>query len=154
MSSAGSPAIFQQLHHVCIVVPDIDAAVAYYESLGIGPWKDFPPLRNLPQSNLTPDELESLHYKSCDLANIQLQLCQPGPVPTGKRRFLEEKGAGVFHMGFSVPSIDEGERAARDAGLKISDWGRLENGSGFTYFDTADEAGVVLEIRSDWIPAT
>jgi hypothetical protein len=25
--------------------------------------------------------------------------------------------------------------------------GRRENGSGFTYFDTAEQAGVVLEIR-------
>ena len=35
-------AIFQHLHHVCIVVHDLDRAVSYYESLGVGPWFDYP----------------------------------------------------------------------------------------------------------------
>ena len=39
---ADSP--FEQLHHICIAVPDIDRAVAFYESVGIGPWHDYPPL--------------------------------------------------------------------------------------------------------------
>jgi methylmalonyl-CoA/ethylmalonyl-CoA epimerase len=30
--------IFHKLHHVCIVVRDIQKAMAYYESVGIGPW--------------------------------------------------------------------------------------------------------------------
>ena len=84
MSTAQSPEIFQKLHHVCVVVPDIDAAVAYYESIGIGPWKDFPPLGEL-ESNLSREELESLNYKACDLANVQLQLCEPAPGTTFKR---------------------------------------------------------------------
>jgi len=33
---------FRQLHHICLVVHDIDAAIAYYEGLGIGPWQDYP----------------------------------------------------------------------------------------------------------------
>ena len=36
--------IFQKLHHVCIVVHDIDRTQAYYESVGIGPWVTYPPL--------------------------------------------------------------------------------------------------------------
>jgi len=36
--------IFQQPHHICIVVPDIAAAIRTYESVGIGPWRDYPPL--------------------------------------------------------------------------------------------------------------
>ena len=30
--------IFRRLHHVCIVVHDIEQAMADYESVGIGPW--------------------------------------------------------------------------------------------------------------------
>jgi hypothetical protein len=30
--------IFHKLHHVCIVVHDIQKSMAYYESVGIGPW--------------------------------------------------------------------------------------------------------------------
>ena len=32
---------FDAVHHVCIVVPDIDAAIAFYEKVGIGGWQDF-----------------------------------------------------------------------------------------------------------------
>jgi len=34
---------FRQLHHICIVVRDIDRSVAYYESVGVGPWRGYPP---------------------------------------------------------------------------------------------------------------
>jgi methylmalonyl-CoA/ethylmalonyl-CoA epimerase len=33
--------IFDKLHHVCIVVRDIDKTRAYYESIGIGPWQEY-----------------------------------------------------------------------------------------------------------------
>jgi catechol 2,3-dioxygenase-like lactoylglutathione lyase family enzyme len=52
--------VFRHVHHVCIVVPDIQAAVSYYESIGIGPWKDFPPLGDLPVSSLNREELEQV----------------------------------------------------------------------------------------------
>ena len=35
---------FNKLHHLCIVVHDIDKAQAYYESIGIAPWESYPPL--------------------------------------------------------------------------------------------------------------
>ena len=36
------PPLFNVLHHVCIVVRDLERAVAYYERLGFGPWFDYP----------------------------------------------------------------------------------------------------------------
>jgi catechol 2,3-dioxygenase-like lactoylglutathione lyase family enzyme len=38
---------FRKLHHVCVVVHDINAAQRYYESVGIGPWQDSPPFTDL-----------------------------------------------------------------------------------------------------------
>ena len=35
---------FDKLHHICIVVHDIDKAQAYYDFIGIGPWEAYPPL--------------------------------------------------------------------------------------------------------------
>ena len=34
--------LFRHLHHVCIVVHDLERAVAYYARLGVGPWFDYP----------------------------------------------------------------------------------------------------------------
>jgi len=54
----------------------------------------------------------------------------------------------VFHLGFEVPDCDQSEAEARAAGIPVLMRGRRPDRSGFTYFDTAANAGgVVLEIR-------
>ncbi|MCE2563304.1 VOC family protein [Komagataeibacter sp. FNDCF1] len=136
---------FGNLHHVCIVVHDIDTTQAYYESIGIGPWTSYPPLEEYTQLDV-PDRngFLAMQYRVCNLPNIQIQLCQPNDDPTPQRIHLDTKGEGVFHMGFEVPDADAAE-AASD--LPVLMRGRRENGTGFTYYDTAEKAGVVLLTR-------
>jgi methylmalonyl-CoA/ethylmalonyl-CoA epimerase len=143
--------IFRSLHHVCIVVENIESAVKYYESIGVGPWGDYPPLSMYASVSLPREDFETLRYKWCDLDNVQLQLCEPGDAPTPQRKFLDEKGEGVYHLGFHVEDVDQAEKEGQDTGLNVLVNGRRAEGGGFTYFDTRNEAGVVLEIRS--VPA-
>ncbi len=139
---------FARVHHICIAVRDIDAAVAYYESVGIGPWHDYPPLEEFTQLEVPdPDGFRRLDYRYAWIGDFQLQLVQPGPEPTPQRRFLDEHGEGVFHVGFEVADADAGDAQAAALGVAPLMRGRRDNGSGFTYFDTAERAGVVLEIR-------
>jgi catechol 2,3-dioxygenase-like lactoylglutathione lyase family enzyme len=157
MLAAGSPThpehrfmnpIFSQAHHICIVVADIGAAQRYYESIGIGPWHDYPPLSDFTDLTMpNPDGFRQLIFKYADLPNLQLQLCEPGSADTPQRRFLERKGPGVFHVGFSVDDLGTAEQQATAVGLAPLMRGRRPDGSGFTYFDTEDEAGVILEVR-------
>ncbi len=141
--------IFRQLHHVCIVVRDIDKARAYYELVGIGPWREYPPLSEYADLQVpNADAFLKMRYQVCDLANIQLQLCEPPEDDCPQRRFLDEKGEGVFHLGFEVLDCDAAEAEGVAGGLEVFMRGRRANGSGFAYFDTADQAGVVLEIRA------
>jgi methylmalonyl-CoA/ethylmalonyl-CoA epimerase len=143
-------AIFRTIHHVCIVVRDIDKAAAYYGALGIGPWQDYPPLASYVALDV-PDRnaFTALRFKFTTLDNAQIQLCQPGPGDSPQRRFLDKHGEGVFHIGFDVAHCDEAEKGARALGLSVLMRGRRADGSGFTFFDTAEQAGgVVLEIRS------
>lgn len=143
-------AIFSTLHHVCIVVHDIDKTARYYASIGVGPWQDYPPLSNYVELDV-PDRnaFTALRFKYVNLGNVQVQLCQPGGQDSPQRRFLDQHGEGVFHIGFDVANCDEGEKAAQVLGLKVLMRGRRADRSGFTFFDTADAAGgVVLEIRS------
>lgn len=136
---------FGRLHHLCVVVHDIDRAQAYYESVGIGPWHDYPPLHEYTELDVPePDGFRALKYRYAWIGDQQIQLCEPGPEPTPQRRFLDEKGQGVFHVGFEVPDANAAEAELAAAPLMR---GRRDNGSGFTYFDTAEQAGVVLEIR-------
>jgi catechol 2,3-dioxygenase-like lactoylglutathione lyase family enzyme len=139
---------FAKVHHICVAVRDIDAAVAYYESVGIGPWHDYPPLEEFTRLEVPdPDGFRKLDYRYAWIGDFQLQLVQPGPEPTPQRRFLDEHGEGVFHVGFEVADADTADAQAAALGVAPLMRGRRDNGSGFTYFDTAERAGVVLEIR-------
>ena len=144
--------IFDRLHHVCIVVHDIDRTQAYYESIGIKPWAAYPPLAEYEALDVPSREgFMAMQYRICNLPGLQLQLCQPSHDPSPQRRHLDSKGEGVFHLGFEVPDADAAEAAA---GLPVLMRGRRANGTGFTYYDTAEGAGVVLLTRATNAPGT
>ena len=138
---------FRTLHHICIVVHDINKAMDNYNSLGIGPWRDYPPLTDY-TTLAVPNEAAffQTRYMVADLDNVQLQLCQPSPLDCPQRRFLDARGEGVFHLSFEA-DIDAAESARETHGLEVLMRGRRDDGSGFTYFDTQARAGVVLAIR-------
>ncbi|MGF7163482.1 catechol 2,3-dioxygenase-like lactoylglutathione lyase family enzyme [Rhodoligotrophos appendicifer] len=140
---------FDKLHHICFVVHDIDKAQAHYESIGIGPWQDYPPLTEYEELEV-PDRAAfmALQYRICNLPNVQLQLCQPGKQQTPQRVHLDTKGEGVFHIGFEVPDANSAEQEAHGNGLSPLMRGRRKNGTGFTYYDTADKVGVILATRA------
>lgn len=143
--------LFSNLHHVCVVVRDIEKARSYYESAGVGPWHDYPPLELYKDDLTVPDRAAffEMKYQYAEIENVQIQLCEPGAGNSPQRRFLEERGEGVFHLGFLVPDADAAETEAAGLGLAQLMRGRRADGTGFTYFDTAEQgAGVTLEVRS------
>jgi catechol 2,3-dioxygenase-like lactoylglutathione lyase family enzyme len=143
----GTATPFRQLHHICVVVEDIDRAQAYYESIGIGPWREYPPLTEYTDLDVpNPDAFRQMRYRVVDLDNVQLQLCQPPELDCPQRRFLDTRGDGVFHLGFEHEFDGSLGRAAA-LGIDVLMRGRRDDGSGFVYFDTRDGAGVVLETR-------
>ncbi len=140
---------FRIMHHVCIVVHDIEKAVEHYSNLGIGPWFDFPDLSVFGDLEMPNREaFLAMTYKCADTGNVQFQLCQPPELDCPQRRFLDERGPGVFHIGFAAEDIDSSERAGQELGLDVVMRGRREDGTGFSYFDTRDSAGVTLMVRS------
>jgi len=133
---------------VCIVVNDLERATEFYVSLGVGPWMDYP--KGAPYIELdVPNEAGSgaLRYMCCDLENFQLQLCQPSRDDTPQRRFLDEHGEGVYHLGFEVEDLADAEAQGRSLGLSVTSRGIREDGTGFCYFDTRRKGGTVLEVR-------
>jgi catechol 2,3-dioxygenase-like lactoylglutathione lyase family enzyme len=147
------PQLFDKLHHICIVVHDIDKAQAYHESIGIAPWVPYPPLADYTDLAV-PDRAGflSLKYRICNLPTVQLQLCEPGAEPSPQRAHLDAKGEGVFHIGFEVADADAAEAQAATLGLPVLMRGRRPNGTGFTYYDVADAAGVHLLTRATNLP--
>ncbi len=146
---------FNKLHHICLVVHNIDRTQAYYESVGIGPWVEYPPLTEYEDLQVPSEHgFYQLKYRICNLPNIQLQLCQPSKEPSPQRQHLDSKGEGVFHIGFEVPDADAAETQARSQGLAVLMKGRRANRTGFTYYDSADAAGVTILTRATNRPGT
>jgi catechol 2,3-dioxygenase-like lactoylglutathione lyase family enzyme len=140
--------LFDKLHHVCIVVRDLERTVAYYERLGVGPWYDYPKAGPYVEFEVPNAEAsKAMRYKCADLDNFQLQLCEPNELDSPQRRFLDQHGEGVYHLGFEVDDRDAAEARGRSLGLKVMARGSRADRSGFCYFDTRNDAGVVLEIR-------
>ncbi|MCM2251150.1 MAG: VOC family protein [Ramlibacter sp.] len=140
---------FREFHHICIVVHDIDRAQAFYESVGVGPWVQYPPLAEYEELQVpNRDGFLSLKYRICNLSGVQLQLCEPGPEPSPQRTHLDAKGEGVFHIGFEVPDADAAQAQATAAGLQVLMSGRRANRTGFTYYESAKAGGVTLLTRA------
>ncbi len=139
---------FSELHHVSVVVKDIDAAQAFYESIGFGPFVDYPPMKEYTKINVPDEEgFYDLTIRCAQMGPVQFQLIQPGEGESLYRTFLEEKGEGVYHLGFVVDDIDGAEATVKEMGVLPVSSGRRENGSGFSYLDTAEKGGVTLLIR-------
>jgi methylmalonyl-CoA/ethylmalonyl-CoA epimerase len=138
---------FHRLHHICLVVRDIDKAQSYYESIGIGPWQEYPPLTEYSDLDVpNSDAFLQMRYRVVNLDNIQLQLCQPPELDCPQRRFLDTRGEGVFHIGFES-DVDTAAQQGQALGLQPLMRGQRPDRSGFVYFDTIDQAGVVLMAR-------
>lgn len=139
---------FSVLHHLSLVVRDINATVGFLESVGIGPFFEYPPLSEYTQLNVPDQEgFFNTIIKCVQIGPVQLQLVQPGAGRSIYKDFLEKNGEGVFHLGFVVPDIDTSESKVKTMGLKVISSGRRANGSGFAYFDTAEKCGVTLLVR-------
>ena len=141
---------FSELHHVTIVVRDMEKALRHYSSLGIGPFESYPPMREYVKINV-PDEsaFYNLTIRVARIGPVSLQLVQPHEGKSIYKEFLEKRGEGVFHMGFVVDDIEKEEQKLKETGLKVISSGRRADGSGFAYFDTAEIGGVTLLIRQN-----
>jgi methylmalonyl-CoA/ethylmalonyl-CoA epimerase len=139
---------FNKLHHISIVVKDVEKTQTFYESIGIGPWMDYPPMKEYVKINV-PDEngFYNLKIKCAQIGPVQLQLIEPGDGESLYKDHLRKKGEGVYHIGFEVDDISAADAKIEALGLKMLSSGRRENGSGFSYLETASEAGVVLLVR-------
>jgi 4-hydroxyphenylpyruvate dioxygenase-like putative hemolysin len=56
----------------------------------------------------------ALRFVQANVGDVEIQLVEPSPdrdMP--QKRFLEEHGEGVYHIGFVVDDVNEGEKWKR-----------------------------------------
>ena len=135
---------FGEVRLVGAVVRNIDLVVEYLATLGIGP---FGPTTQVPtyheyKGRPVDNEIKML---MTNMGEADFVLMQPVSGPSIQRDFLENKGEGLFQLGFIVDDIDEAEKNVAGQGLNILQKGRSERG-GYAFFDTDRVGGAVFEL--------
>ena len=139
-----------KFHHASIIVRDMNEAIKFYETLGIGP---FPPTigpEGVPLSGQTvrgkqSDYTMDLRYAKGGVGGLNFELVQPLEGESIYKEFLEKKGEGVHHLAFVVDDLDKEIAEMAERGFKVIQTGQTARGK-FAYFDTDAVGGVVTEL--------
>ena len=141
-----------KFHHISVVVRDMEKAIKFYESMGIGP---FPPLLG-PQGTV-PLTDKTLHGKSDDeweldlrhaeggVGDLVFELIQPLAGDTPVKEFLDKKGEGIQHIGFFVDDIEAETAKLAEKGYKITQSAETPTVK-WAYFGTDAVGGFAIEL--------
>ena len=99
-----------RIHHVAVVVRDIDQALALYrDRLG------------LPLDLILPIESDGVTIAFLGVGESKIELVQPTDESTGVARYLESRGEGFHHVCLEVADIDAELARLADAGVELID---------------------------------
>lgn len=86
---------FSRVHHVAVVVRDIEAALAFYrDTLGLS------------VRLVLPIESDKVIIAFLAVGETMIELVQPTDDTTGVARFLESRGEGFHHVCVETPDVD------------------------------------------------
>lgn len=102
--------MIEKVHHVGVVVRDIEAAMRFYrDTLGLHLHK------------LETIEEQGVKAALLTLGDSEIELLEPVVPDTGVARFLERKGEGLHHVCFQVDDVERDLAALKDAGTEMID---------------------------------
>ena len=140
---------FSNVDQIGVIVRDMDKAIEYYQSLGIGPFELFKSRVYIERKVLgKPINVDDIKFKvkKARMGPVELELIEPGEGESLWREFLETRGEGINHLGFLVEDIDKEMAKLEEKGVKVLYSSKFQNGGGAAYFDTGKIGGVLLEL--------
>jgi hypothetical protein len=138
------------IRQICLVVRDLDRAMAQWSALGIGPWRvhDLGPnwvsemtFRGQPQHT-------AVKYAAADSGPLNVELIEPGEEPNVYTDHLEAHGEGLHHLGYFVDDIQVAIEEMQRLGYDVVQSGRglgIDGDGTYAYFDTVASLGCMLE---------
>jgi methylmalonyl-CoA/ethylmalonyl-CoA epimerase len=147
---------FQKMHHVGVVVKDINKAIKYFESLGIGPFgapggkKTFAiafkgELHGKPAAWTTT-------ISNAKIGDVELELLEPTKGKQALQESLDATGEGLQHIGFITDDLDAEIANLKKNGVGIWTLAREDDGGGFLYSDPTPLGKVAIEFRQMGAP--
>jgi len=140
--------VAKQMHQICVVVKDLQAAVERYWNLfGIGPWVFY----TFKAPELTEAMVHgkpqpyTMRIAVAYIGEVQWELIQPLSGPSIYQEFLDEHGEGVHHVALGVDNYDQTIAAMKEQGIGVLMSGRW-NGVDYGYLDSEKNLGVIVEL--------
>jgi catechol 2,3-dioxygenase-like lactoylglutathione lyase family enzyme len=157
--TAGGASVYaRQLHHVGIVVRDIEKAIEQLEAIGLGPFSCGD------QKVLTISFTGELHGEPAEwetkvsnarLGDVELELLEPARGRQALSESLEADGEGLHHIGFMTGDtpFESGElreivaqQTARGARVWTSSF--RDDAPSFVYFEPSAVGNLAIEVRT------
>jgi catechol 2,3-dioxygenase-like lactoylglutathione lyase family enzyme len=113
------PPVFPPVSQIGVVVRDLGKAMKYYtDTFGIGPFRvvDFAPEKHFVRGKPVPIKLR---IGLAQMGAVQIELIEPVEGDAPHKRFLEERGEGLQHLGFYVDNYDEWMAYLKEQGIGI-----------------------------------
>jgi methylmalonyl-CoA epimerase len=128
------------IHHIAIVVQDLDAALALYrDGLGL----EVTGRREIPE--------ESVEIAFLPTGEGEIELLQPLDEESGVARFLAKRGEGLHHVCLAVEDVEAEMERLRSAGAQLlSEEPRVNaQGTRYVFVHPKSAHGVLLELYEE-----
>ncbi len=125
-----------QIHHIAIVVKDLDAALAFYrDALGI----EVSERRKVPT--------EGVEIAFLPMENSELELLEPLEPENSIGRFLDKRGEGIHHVCILVEDIAAAVTRMEDEGAQMATEVRSHpDGTRYAFVHPKSTHGVLMEL--------
>jgi 4-hydroxyphenylpyruvate dioxygenase-like putative hemolysin len=146
-NKTGEKSPFSKIGQIGVVVRNMNEAVAYYSSLGLGPFEALNVSRYDRRVHGKPggDEHKNL-LRVTQAGNVEFELIQPVSGNSIQKQFLEQKGEGINHLGFFVDDLEAEVAKLVKKGFKVINSVKYVGGGGVAYLDTDRIGGVCFEL--------
>jgi len=125
-----------QIHHIAIVVKDLDAALAFYrDALGI----EVSERRKVPT--------EGVEIAFLPIGDSELELLEPLEPENSIGRFLDKRGEGIHHVCILVEDIAAAVTRMEDEGAQMATEVRSHpDGTRYAFVHPKSTHGVLMEL--------
>lgn len=125
-----------KIHHVAIVVSDVDAALKFWQDgMGIA----------LHGVEDVPSQKSQVAF--LPLGESEIELVKPTTEDSGVAKFLAERGPGMHHLCFEVDNIDEMLADLKAKGFRLINETALElPGRKMAFVHPKSAGGVLVEL--------
>lgn len=133
-------------YQIGLVVHDLEAAVAHFERMGIGPFTEGPSASTVRREvHGVQSPGTRVRGKLARMGAFELELMEPVAGPSVQGEALKARGEHALHLCAHVDDLDAQIQRMTSAGFSVISYGEFDDGGRFAYFDTRAIGGLIME---------